>query len=161
MFRSGGRYPAPSKAMLEIAMDHNLFQKVTKPTRENSILDLCFKNTPSFIEDIDVIGGISDHDIVVIEADVKPKLMRPAKRKIFLYRKANYEQISNDIIGLDKNLSPDFVNEHSVDEIWTDFKDILLASIDKHIPSKMSSSRFNLPWVNHSIKREIRKKKEK
>ena len=158
VFRSGGRYPAPSKAMLEIAMDHNLFQKVTKPTRENSILDLCFTNTPSFIKDIDVIGGISDHNIVVIETDVKPKLMRPAKRKIFLYRKANYEQISNDIIGLDKNLSPDFVNEHSVDEIWTDFKDILLASMDKHIPSKMSSSRFNLPWVNHSIKREIRKK---
>ena len=73
VFRSGGRYLSPSKAMLEIAIDHNLFQKVTKPTWENSN----FTNTLLFIKDIDVIGGISAHDIIVIEADVKPKLMRP------------------------------------------------------------------------------------
>ena len=107
--------------------------------------------------DIDVIGGISEHDIVVIEADVKPSSCVQLNA-IFLYQKANCDQISDDIIDLNKNLSPDFVNEHSVDESWTDCKDTPLASMDKHIPSKMSSSRFNLPYVNHSIKRGTRKK---
>ncbi|XP_072021366.1 uncharacterized protein [Amphiura filiformis] len=158
-FKSGGRYPAPSKAMIDIAMDHNLFQKVDKPTREKSILDLCFTNSPSFVKNVSVQAGISDHDVVVIDADVKPKLMRPAKRKIFLYKKANYQNISDDVSAFDQKLSPDFIRNHSVDEIWSLFRDTLLASMDKHIPSKMSTSRFNLPWVNRNIKKDIRKKK--
>ena len=35
---------------------------------------------------------------------------------------------------------------------------LFLAPIDRNIPSKISSSRFSFPWVNRSIKRDIRKK---
>jgi hypothetical protein len=158
-FKSGGRYPAQSKAMIEIAMDHNLFQKVTQLTREKSILDLCFTNSPSFGKDISVTGGISDHDVVIVDVNVKPKFVRPVKRKIFLYRKANYQKISDDVSALNQRLTPDYISEVGIEELWSTFRDTLLTSMNKHIPSKMSASRFSLPWVNHSIKRDIRKKK--
>ena len=38
VFTPCGRYPSPSKAMMEIALDFNLQQVVLKPTRDNSIL---------------------------------------------------------------------------------------------------------------------------
>ncbi|KAJ8019402.1 hypothetical protein HOLleu_42043 [Holothuria leucospilota] len=48
-FTLRGRYPGPSKLMLDLAVDYNLLQVVKKPTRENNILDLCFTNDPSFV----------------------------------------------------------------------------------------------------------------
>ena len=158
-FISGGSYPAPSKAMIEIAQDHNLHQNVLKSTRENNILDLCFTNSPSFVKNVTVTGGISDHDVVVIEADVKPKFVRPARRKIFLYKKAKYENISEDISAFDDLLTSDYITEHNTNEIWLGFRNTIVTSMNKHIPSKNSLSRHNLPWVNHSIRKDIRKKK--
>ena len=45
----------------------------------------------------------------------------------------------------------------SVEEGWSIFKAKLQTTIDKHIPSKMTSSRQHLPWITPSIRRMIKK----
>jgi hypothetical protein len=58
-------------------------------------------------------------------------------------------------------MTPELVNRSTTDELWEMFKSTLLDSIDKHIPSKMTSARFTLPWVNRDIRKLIRKKQRR
>ena len=58
-------YEALSDCMLE--------QMVTSPTRGQNILDLFFTTYPTLVDDISVIPGLSDHDIVLAQVNVKPE----------------------------------------------------------------------------------------
>ena len=42
--------------------------------------------------------------------------------------------------------------------LWLNFRQVFVKAIDCHIPSKMTSTRHNLPWVTPAIRWEIRKK---
>ena len=159
-FKSGGQYPAVSKLMIDIVNDYNLHQLVKKPTRDKNILDLCLTNTPAAADFVNVESGTSDHDMVVVGAILKPKISRPPKRKIFLYAKGNFAGIDDDMKQFyEENLHPNTAVYSSVEELYTSFKNALSDAIDKHIPSKTSSSHFSYPWVNNSIKRDINRKK--
>lgn len=62
------QFPA-SDRLLEIIDDHDLSQHVKEPTRRNrntqNILDLILSNNSNIIENVSVVPGISDHDIVL------------------------------------------------------------------------------------------------
>ena len=159
-FKPCGRYPGPSKNMIDIAMDHNLQQVVLTPTRNDNILDLCFTNSPAFLDKVEIKPGISDHDVVIIHASIKPKMIKLPKRKIFLYKKAEYSKICEDLNQLNNKLTNKFVQESSVDELWEHFTSTILESMDDNIPSRITSSKPSIPWINTNMKRNIRKKRK-
>jgi hypothetical protein len=132
---------------------------VDKPTRERSILDLCFTSMPSLVQNIEVLAGISDHDIVAIDTLIKPFRSRPVKRKVYpSYNKADVDGLNQALADFGNSLTEEKVNESSVEDLWRDFKSVLFTSMDKFIPSKMTSSNHNLPWVDASIRRAVRRK---
>ena len=45
-----------------------------------------------------------------------------------------------------------------IERLWTYFKENLLSTIDKHVPSKMSRPKKNLPWINRNIRKQLKKK---
>ena len=45
---------AQSKAVIELALDHNLQQLVTKPTRGENILDVLFTKNESLVQHVNV-----------------------------------------------------------------------------------------------------------
>ncbi|XP_071502572.1 uncharacterized protein, partial [Diadema antillarum] len=159
VFKPGGQYPAVSRKVIDIMNDNNLQQLVKDPTRAENILDLCFTNHPASAESVKVDHGISDHDMVIIEAVLKPKVNRPPKRKVYIYKKANFEEINRDMEDFNKSLTHDRISSSSMEELYTDFKTALQSSVQRHIPSKMTSSRFSYPWIDRSLKRDYRKKK--
>lgn len=120
-FTPCGRYPGPSKLMVDIAHDHNLQQIVLKPTRENSILDLCFTNDLSFVKEVHVSPGISDHDTVIVIAAIRPKLVHKPKRKVYVYTKGKYNKICEDLNTFNTILVADYVNQCDINSIWTQF----------------------------------------
>ena len=83
------------KQLLDICQNNYLEQVVTKPTHitatSESTLDLYFISNSSLINKIEVIPGISDHEIVYIEANLKPRKLVEPPRKVFLYNNANTE----------------------------------------------------------------------
>ena len=84
-FVPSGRYPALSKTMINIALDHNLQQLVTEPTRGKNTLDLFFTNNESLVQHVNVKPGVSDRDYVEIECLAKPKRTPPtARRRVLL-----------------------------------------------------------------------------
>ena len=159
-FRPGGRYPGPSKTMIDIALDHNLHQVVDKPTRDLNILDLCFTNCPSYVNSIAVKDGISDHDVVVLNASVRPKIVKKPRRKIFIYARADFQCITEDMIKLNDQLTDEVVQHSDVNELWSTFTQTIHESMKKNIPSKMSSSKPSLPWVNATLQKKIKNKRK-
>ena len=69
--------------MLDIVNDHSLTQHVKKPTRGNNILDLVFTTKPDMISKIsvEVRCGMSDHDIVMFDVNLKPTPNRKKTQK--------------------------------------------------------------------------------
>ena len=46
----------------------------------------------------------------------------------------------------------------SVNDMWVSFKSEVLSAIERFIPSKMTKTKYSLPWIDSSIKRLIRKR---
>ena len=44
-----------------------------------------------------------------------------------------------------------------LEDNWSFFKNIFTVAVDKHVSSKMSTSRISLPWTTISIKRQMLK----
>ena len=75
-----------SDRLLEIIDDHDLSQHVKEPTRRDrntqNILDLILSNNSNIIENVSVVPGISDHDIVLFTVNTscrRKKKMSNAK----------------------------------------------------------------------------------
>ena len=68
--------PALCSQLIDITNDPFLQQLVTEPIRitetTESNLDLFFTNNSSLISNVEVIPGISDHEVVYIEASLRP-----------------------------------------------------------------------------------------
>jgi hypothetical protein len=143
--------------LLNIMHDHGLDQVIRTPTRGENILDLCLTTHPGLVEKATTTPGLSDHDAVEVLLNMKAKINKKAPRKVFMYSKANMKELEEDL----KTFSENFAQEHgnrSLEENWNLFKTTLTSLMDKHIPHKMLSGKFHLPWLTKEIMRAIRKK---
>ena len=149
-----------SDRLLEIVDDHDLSQHVKEPTRRDSntqnILDLILSNNSNIIENVSVVPGISDHDIVLFTVNTFCRRKKNVKRKIFIRKKADSTRIKEELTKL--SLQMDTRGFNSIDEKWSCFEGNIHRIMDSCIPSKWTSSRYNLPWFNHSLKRLARRK---
>ena len=96
------------------------------------------------------IPGISDHDVIVVDAALKPEYCKKQPRKVYIYSRADWATIKEDI----NNFANDYISNiasHSVDENWITFREHLQNVINKHVPSKFTSTRQHLPWITTSI----------
>ena len=150
-----------ARKLLQITNDHNLKQIVKEPTRKQgdakNILDLVLTNNPDMIHATQVVPGISDHDIVLTDLLLKPRRKRLQKRKIYLRKKANIDEIKSDMTSF-CDFYFDNLLSIPVEEKWTKFVDAIQNTMEKNVPHKITSSRFNLPWFNRSHRRLCRKK---
>ena len=81
----------------EILNDHSLEQVVEDPTREKNVLDLFVTNISSKVNRIEVIPGVSDHCVPLMELDVSPVKRKQAPMKVYQYKKAAWDRMSNEL----------------------------------------------------------------
>ena len=150
---SGTSYPQRvSKTFLDITMELGLEQLVDFRTRLENTLDNIFTSHPSFkirCKPLPPIGQKSDHDIVLLDTSHQPLRARPPRRKIFLWKRADAEKIKQHIKE---------ETSQSVECMWTLFKSAITSAVEKHVPTKMSSTRQTHSWVNTSLRRAMRRK---
>jgi len=91
----------------------------------NNTLDL-FTDHPSQIIDINVLPGMSDHDIVIITAEIKTKFKVQSPR---LYHKADWNAIRQSLLCLQLISSDHLLTENDV-EYLTTFKNTILDFIE-------------------------------
>ena len=48
----------------------------------------------------------------------------------------------------------------SVNDMWVSFKSEVIAAIERFMPTKMTKTKYSLPWIDSSIRRLIRKREK-
>ena len=151
-----------SERLLEIMDKRGLTQLVKEPTRGNNIIDLVTTNNDNIVNKVRVIPGISDHSMVLFEVNLSCKKRKPVKRKIYIKKRANSSLIQKELQDLahetmkSKTTSTD--TDKPVDEKWDEFERNIRRIMDTCIPHKTTSSRYNVPWFNRSLRRQTRTK---
>ena len=156
--KPNGRLKGMCERLLGILDLFHLKQLVTTPTRHQAILDLFCTNKPGLIRNIALVPGISDHDgVIIVDTHLKAVLNKKPRRPIPLWSKANWDDLKQQT----EKFSTEFTascNAKSVQENWDSFSNHI-KSMQEKIPSKLSSTRYNLPWLTADIKRLCRKKR--
>ena len=85
--------------------------------------------------------------------------MDPASpAEIFLYNPADMEGLRDHLACFrDSFLSSD-LSRMSVNDKWVSFKSEVLEAIERFIPTKMTKTKYSLPWIDCTIKRLIKKR---
>ena len=147
--------PAQHNLFIDILADHEMSQIVDQPTRGENTLDLIAVNNLTLVNRTEILPGISGHDSVFAEIDIRSKRYGQAKRKIPLYKKADWGGTVSQI-----NTTNQYIQEHanseSTDSLWNKFKSDLHAAIEKHVPHKCCSSRNRPPWISAKIRKLLR-----
>ncbi|KAI8506615.1 hypothetical protein Bbelb_160420 [Branchiostoma belcheri] len=150
-------YTGQAEKLLNLMDTHGLFQTVQEPTRNGNLLDLVLVNNPNINEKTTVVPGISDHDMVLVDVNLALKQNRKPKRKVYIRTKADEPAIKKDLMDYATNFHKR-TQDMSVTQKWSDTEDKMKDTMNKHIPSKITSSRYNLPWFNRNLRRHCRKK---
>ncbi len=93
-------YPILHQKFGDLLDDKNIDQVVEEPTGDKATLDLIITNQPAKINRVEVIPGISDHDIPLVEVDVSPIGWKQTPRNITLYSKAKWDNIREELEGV-------------------------------------------------------------
>ena len=146
---------------LDLINDANLEQMVQQPTRQKNILDLVLSSHPDMISNVDVVPGMSDHEIIVFDINLHSCILpKQITHSVYLYHKGDLDSVRQDMSSFKDffmSLNP---LHKSVENNWNSFKQALANSVSKHIPMKKCKSQRDLPWLNHNIKSQMRKRRK-
>ena len=153
------KHPNFYRQIIETFNDANLTQMVNLPTRDNNILDLFLTTNPTLVNQVSILPGISDHNIVETKVNTSARICYQKPRKIPLYKKANWQEIKKSLIDYHQVMKNEGkYTALNTEELWENFSNTLQELTEKWIPSKQSSVRNHLPWVNQDIKKLIRRR---
>ena len=154
----GGKDPAKSNRLLEIAADNNLTQVQMKPTRDDNNLDLFFTNHPSLVNRSEVIPGFADHDIPILDINLKAHHVTQKPRKVFIKRKADYDSMRAEAKAFTEEFLAQDHSQDSPDVMYEVLTNKIQTLMDAHIPTKMVRGNRDRPWVSDHTKKLIRKR---
>ena len=92
------------QGLADLMGTHNLNQIHETPTREGNLLDLVFVSNPTLVKSLVNVPGISDHDIIITDFETKVHHQSNIKRKCYIYSKANWDNIHDDLTKTDKTI---------------------------------------------------------
>ena len=143
--------------LIEVISEAGLQQMQREPTRVQNLLDLFCCNKPSLVKSCISIPGISDHSIVLADCDLKATINKKTPRKVYQWSKADWQLIKEQTVICAKQFLA-LAQTRTMKENYTVFIEYMEGILAVNIPSKLSNSRHNHPWMNRNLKRLIRKK---
>ena len=121
-----------------------------------SILDLFCRKKPGLVKSCYSIPGISDHEVVLTDCDVRAQITKKVPRKIFQRSRANWDHLRK----ITSEFKDKFLSDYSTKSVNENYNSLcahINSILDEHVPSKMSKPRQSSPWFNSSLKRMYRK----
>ena len=130
---------------------------VSKPTRGDNVLDLFLTSNHTLVNKVEILSGISDHEISLSNVSIKPKMSRQKPRAVPINRKADWDKFKSYMALKSTEILCRF-QESTVEEIWNALKTVLDSGIQQFVPIKKLSSKCSLPWITQEIRRLVRKR---
>jgi len=146
-----------NNTFLEFLNDNGFSQIVDFPTRRSNILDVLVTNRPSLVESCVSASGISDHEVVLTKSLILAQVCPPAKRRIYLWSKADFNNIRQSIQSLCEEFVITYPPSTPINTLWNHFSDICTQCLNM-VPTKWSTTKQKQPWVTRQIKQLTRKK---
>ena len=112
---------------------------VSKPTRGDNVLDLFLTSNHTLVNKVEILSGISDHEISISNVSIKPKMSRQKPRSVPIYRKADWNKFKSFMALKSSEILCRF-QESTVEEIWNALKTALDSGIKQFVPIKKLSS---------------------
>ena len=137
----------------DILDDNGMAQLVKQPTRGSNTLDLVVTNHPDSFRRVDKLPRLPDHAV-----NINPKKSIQKPRNIPLYRRANWENMKDDLNKLHEDIIKVKDQKSNVNAMWTHFQTKLQKSIDVNVPKEIARKKDGSPWITPDIKRLIRKR---
>ena len=128
------------------------------PYTISNTLDLFLTNNILNITNTQVVPGLSDHDIVLVDADLRPTRQKQRRRPIFLYSRADTDAITHDLTNYSTDFFASDPYERPFLANWDSLKHTIHTTMENNIPRKTPSSRHSLPWFSRDLRRQHRKK---
>jgi len=129
---------------LDVLLYHSLSQIVTFPTRQQNALDIFITNRPTLVKSCTSIPGISDHEAVCIDYEIFARIQKSVPRKVYLWKKANFNLIEDLIFDFNEQLQSSYDSSLLVNVVWDKFKKLCMECL-KLIPVKHTSTRNTTP----------------
>ena len=131
-------------------------QLVKEPTREENILDLYATNRPGLVTSVQTIPGFADHHTVIVDSDIKLRLSKKPRRTVYQWSKATWDTLKEKTMKFQQ----DFLQTYAGRDVDSNYSAFCshVENIMKDIPSKLSKSRRDVPWMTTRVKRLCRKK---
>ena len=117
--------------LIDIVQEHCLSQVVNIPTWEERTLDILLTNNPTPVTRVKGMPpiGRSDHDIVLVEYDIKAKRVPQSPLKVFLYKRADVQGLKDHMLTFaGRFMTQDFAHV-DVNEMWIEFETVLLNAV--------------------------------
>ena len=99
--------------------------------------------------------GISDHESVFIESSLRPMTKQIPPHKIWQYRKANYDQLREELHPYQHEFNK-LNASTSTDDKWLAFKTKLTTLMKMYIPQK--TKRETKTTINREVKSALRRR---
>lgn len=135
----------------------DLHQIVSVPTRNDSLLDLILTTEPNNAS-VNVLDGVSDHNILHCEFVCALQKRENKAKVIFDYNRANVDGLIIDLSAFSIDLLQSF-HQRDVNTNWALIRDKLITLKEKHIPRIKITTCTESAWFTTHVKRTINKKK--
>lgn len=144
--------------MCDICFSYELTQIVSDFTRtqasSQSVLDLIFVSGYFLKElDVNIVDGISDHDIVVasLRLDTVPKNTSKVIQVLDLNRANDVAILDCFDFHFDPFYELSLRSDSSTNDLWNSFKSIISHCMNTYIPTKIKRTAKRNPWITREI----------
>ena len=111
------------------------------------------------MDNIIVGSEFSDHCVVSFDVLLSPTAVQNSSRKIYLYRKGDYDQLRSALDSFRCSFFNSLPGSRSANENWLQLKQAITDAAEKHIPSKtVNGHKKRPPWLNAAVRHCIRKR---
>ena len=104
------------------------------------------------------ISLISQADIVYVEYDIKAKRVKQASRKIYLYKRSDMVGLKDHMTQFKDAYRSEDHSHMSVNDMLVKFKTGFVEAVERFIPSKMTKTKYSVPWIDLTIKLLVKKR---
>ena len=124
----------------------------------DNVLDLILSTIPDSITNTHVADGLpgSDHHAVLFEIGCKFKQRNLPSMSVYNFKKANFDSFRDLLSKIAWNCC--FISD-SIDDIWSNFKDLLFAAADQCIPRyTLKPGKQHKLWLSGETLKLIKQK---
>ena len=148
------------KLFVDTFSELGLSQCISSPTHiKGKTLDLLLTNYDSILHKVHVHDQNamckSDHFAITFDINTRIKRTKPSKRKLFNFKRANWDALNGDLCNVQWNAILDSIEPEIA---WGQFKFKLFELVNKHIPSLTVKSEFQPPWFDSESHQACREK---